>query len=79
VLPVVRDEIPLDRGFDELALILETRFLQPLHWFGLAEARASPREPDELIAPVAYRKAPLFDRVVSFRVPAAGRAGRDRR
>lgn len=48
VLPAVRGELPapppgLGPDFDLGALVLETRFLQPLEAFGLVEARELPR------------------------------------
>lgn len=71
VLPGIRHELPMDPYFDVVALMLETRFLRPLAAFGLAEARTSRREPGEVIARAAYRKASLFDRVLHFRVASA--------
>lgn len=76
VLPGVRDALRVSRHFDLPALILETRFLRPLTGFGLAEARSAPREPGAPIARSAYRKSPLFDRAVRFRVASDGGAGR---
>lgn len=67
VLPGIRDELPIDPYFDVTALMLETRFLRPLEAFGLAEARVSPRRAGALRT-ATYRKAPLFNRVLSFRV-----------
>lgn len=68
VLPAVREEIREWRGVDTLALILETRFLRPLERFGLADTRRVPREDGPALERFAYRKTPLLDRVVSFRV-----------
>jgi hypothetical protein len=74
LLPSVRDEIPpAPYGGDDAALMLETRFLRPLVRLGLAEARANPREPDEMLARASYRRTPLFDRVLAFDLGAAAR------
>ena len=76
VLPGIRHALPVNAHYDLLALILETRVLRPLAGFGLAERQDSPRAPAELIAHAAYRKAPLFDRVVSFHpMPDPGASG----
>jgi hypothetical protein len=53
---------------------METRILRPLTWFGLLEQRGEGRA-----GPVErrlYRKAPLFDRFVKFRVQIEGPATR---
>lgn len=76
LLPGIRDALPEREYYDVAALVLETRFLRPLEGLGLAASRPTPREPDELTARVAYRKTPLFDRVVSFRLTAGGGAMR---
>lgn len=70
VLPAVRRAIPANPYYDALALVLETRFLRPLAAFGLVEERSLPREPGAFISRREYRKSPLFDRAVSFRVAA---------
>jgi len=76
VLPGVRDALRVSPHFDLPALILETRFLRPLTGFGLAEAGSAPREPGAPIERAVYRKSPLFDRAVRFRVASDGGAGR---
>jgi hypothetical protein len=68
VLPGVRPLLPPNRYFDPAAFLLQSRFLRPLQQFGLAEKRASPGESDELGQHLEYRKSPLFDRVLSFRL-----------
>lgn len=68
VLPAVVDEAAMDRGYDAMALIVETRFLRPLVRFGLAERRTTERGAAEIIARDEFRKSALFDRVVRFDV-----------
>ena len=57
----------LEAAWDAGSMATEARILRPLVWFGLLEARA---EGDESAVGrrYAYRKAPLFDRFLSFDV-----------
>ncbi len=66
VLPALRDELPPSLFIDELAIILETRFLRPLEGLGLVESREVPREPGSGIRTREWRKTALFGRVVTF-------------
>ena len=75
MLPGIRDVLRVSPHFDVPTLILETRFLRPLEGFGLAEERSSPHEPGEPIGRSAYRKSPLFDRVVRSPVAPDDGAG----
>jgi len=72
LLPAVRDTLPVSQYFDMGVFMLKTRFLRPLAWFGLAEARETPRSPDEVLPRTTYRKTPLFDQFITFRVAAGG-------
>jgi hypothetical protein len=66
VLPAVRREVPQERGFDPLEILLENRLLRPLEGFGLAEVQELPREPGSWRDMHRYRKSPLFDRFLRF-------------
>lgn len=67
LLPSVRSEIPVRGSYDPAALVLRTRLLDPLEGFGLAELRESPG-PTPHLPTRHYRRAPLFERFLSFRV-----------
>jgi hypothetical protein len=65
----IRGELPPgERGDLDFRIIAETRFLRPLEGFGLAESRAVPRDPPSWGNDYEYRKSPLFDRFVEFRL-----------
>lgn len=67
LLPSVLDQIPQRGGWDPAALILQTRLLNPLEGLGLADLRESPGPTTHL--PIRhYRRTPLFDRFLEFRV-----------
>jgi hypothetical protein len=68
VLPAVQEEAAHGRFGDALPTIMETRFLRPLARFGLAETQELPRDPGSWRDNVRYRKSPLFDRFLSFRI-----------
>jgi hypothetical protein len=56
----------LESAWDVGSMMMESRVLQPLLWFGLLERRS---ESDAAIAQrYYYRKSPLFDRLLSFNV-----------
>jgi hypothetical protein len=58
----------LQAGWDTGSLTMEARILRPLLWFGLLEHRAE-KAPDSCFAERHfYRKAPLFDRFLTFDV-----------
>ncbi len=71
VLPTILDEIPRaldsDDGFDRLPVMLETRVLDPLAGFGLAEVREEPGR-TKWLPRRFYRKTDLFDRFLAFRL-----------
>lgn len=67
LLPAVRDQIPIRAGWDPAALILQTRLLDPLEGFGLAELRESPG-PTPHLPTRRFRRTPLFGRFLGFRV-----------
>lgn len=71
VLPGVGEGLTPDPIFNPLPLIVETRFLRPLEGFGLAEVQEIGREPGELEARNAFRKTPLYDRFLGFRLSGA--------
>lgn len=67
LLPSVLDQIPERGGWDPAALILQSRLLDPLEGFGLADLRESPGPTPHL--PIRhYRRTPLFDRFLEFQV-----------
>ena len=72
LLPLVRDELATDVGYDRAALVVESRCLRPLEGFGLAEARDVEATPGEFLRRRAYRKTALFDRLFRFTVPERG-------
>ena len=51
----------------------EARVLPTLSWFGLMERREV--DPDDRFGPLEYRKAPLYDPVLSFDVPVRAQPG----
>jgi hypothetical protein len=68
VLPFVRARLPATPSFDEAALMLELRLLEPLEGFGVLEKRAVPTR--GRIRPIfAYRKTRLYDRFLRFHLP----------
>lgn len=73
VLPGVRLTMPSSPHLDMVALIVRTRFLGPLAGFALAEERHLDAGPDDFLGEWAYRKTPLFGRVVSFRLTSDAR------
>lgn len=58
----------LKANWDTGSLVMEARILRPLVWFGLLESRSE--KPPEIhhAAEYFYRKAPLFDRFLTFNV-----------
>ncbi len=65
VLPAALDDLP--RYFDTPEWLVDVRVLWPLVEFGLAECRDSPGRRGGLRT-VEYRKTPLFDRFLEFRI-----------
>jgi hypothetical protein len=62
----------LESQWDFGSSAMEARILRPLVWFGLLESRTEPRSPTEVVDCRLYRKAPLFDRFVTFDVQIEG-------
>jgi len=58
----------LRASWDTGSLTMEGRILRPLLWFGLLEHRAEKAPGARFAARHLYRKAPLFDRFLSFDV-----------
>ena len=58
----------LQASWDTGSLTMEARILRPLLWFGLLEHRAEKAPDARLAERHFYRKAPLFDRFLTFDV-----------
>lgn len=71
VLPGVGEGLTPDPMYNPLPAIVESRLLRPLEGFGLAEVQEIERAPGELGARKAFRKAPLYDRFLCFRLSGA--------
>jgi len=83
LLPVVRERVPpLPYGNDPLPGLVRRRLLRPLTAFGLAEERIAGDEDERADFPAwmpardrrLYRKAPRFDRFLTFRPGEGGRS-----
>lgn len=75
MLPGVGDELPEVLGVNLGALILETRFLQPLEAFGLVEGREPPQAAGGYEWRREWRPTELLARVVSFDLGERGEPG----
>lgn len=62
----------VEATWDLGSAITEGRILRPLVWFGLLEHRSETPPGTGLISRHLYRKAPLFDRFLKFRVGIEG-------
>ena len=58
----------LQASWDTGSLMMEARILRPLLWFGLLEHRAENARAPRFGERQFYRKAPLFDRFLVFKV-----------
>jgi hypothetical protein len=58
----------LDAQWDSGTMAMEARILRPLCWFGLLEHPQGRSCRTSLEASHFYRKTPLFDRFLSFKV-----------
>jgi hypothetical protein len=58
----------LDATWDSGTLAMEARILRTLHWFGLLEQLTEKPVEGSLLEKRLYRKAPLFDRFLTFDV-----------
>ncbi len=58
----------LGQAWDIGSLATEAQILRPLLWFGLLDYREEPGEGSRLEKQHFYRKTPLFDRFLSFKV-----------
>ena len=58
----------LKASWDTGSLVMEARILRPLVWFGLLECRSEETPRVHRAAKYFYRKAPLFDRFLTFNV-----------
>jgi hypothetical protein len=65
----------LEAKWDSGTSMMEARVLRPLWWFGLLEYRREEVPGRRVAASHFYRKTPLFDRFLSFRVKLEGAAG----
>lgn len=74
LLPEVRAQIPTHEFMTWPPLMVRTRILRPLARFGLAEDREG--EPSEqALRSRSFRKSPLFDRFLRFRLDETPGAG----
>ncbi len=71
MLPAVRAEIPPSPHFEWLPMLVESRLLRPLTGFALAEVEEVPGQ-DAALLRHRYRKAPLFNRFLSFDLGEGG-------
>lgn len=69
VLPGVGEVLTRSPFHDPMPLIVETRFLQPLEGFGLAEVQDQEWKPGTPRPEDLFRKTPLFERFLSFTLP----------
>jgi hypothetical protein len=67
----------LDQAWDSASYAMEAQILRPLLWFGLLEYREDKSNTDRFERRHLYRKAPLFDRFLTFDV-TLGNAGAQR-
>jgi hypothetical protein len=65
----------LDDGWDRASYAMEAIILRPLLWFGLLEHRTEANPEERHSEQHFYRKAPLFDRFLSFDVRLEAAAG----
>ena len=65
----------LEAQWDAGTMAMEARVLRPLWWFGLLEYRREEIPGRQFEASHFYRKTPLFDRFLSFRVKLETAAG----
>jgi hypothetical protein len=57
-----------EASWDRASYAIESRILRPILWFGLLEHRSVPITDSVLSSQHFYRKTPLFDRLLTFRI-----------